>query len=153
MGWSTAALLLLALVFANLPFFTERIFFVRAAAGGVKALGWRLLELVVLYCIVGGAAWLMESRAGQVHPQRREFYAITVCLFLVLFIVISGASRGCKRRVSAMVQRKSADFSETLLGSEPVFDGVLLHARRDTVRLPNGKEAAREYIRHPGAVR
>ena len=39
MGWSTAALLLLALVFANLPFFTERIFFVRAAAGGVKALG------------------------------------------------------------------------------------------------------------------
>lgn len=51
-----------------------------------------------------------------------------------------------------MAQRKTADFSETPLGSEPVFDGVLLHVRRDTVRLPNGKEATREYIRHPGAA-
>lgn len=51
-----------------------------------------------------------------------------------------------------MAQGKSADFSETLLDSEPVFDGVLLHVRRDTVRLPNGREATREYIRHPGAA-
>lgn len=51
-----------------------------------------------------------------------------------------------------MAQRKAADFSEITLGSEPVFDGVLLHVRRDTVRLPNGKEATREYIRHPGAA-
>lgn len=83
MDWSTAALLLLAMVFANLPFITERIFFFRPAAGGVKVLGWRLLELIVLYGIVGGAAWLMESRVGQVHPQRWEFYVITVCLFLM----------------------------------------------------------------------
>lgn len=82
MDWSTAALLVLALVFANLPFFTERIFFVKRTDGN-KALGWRLLELVVLYAIAGAAAWLMESRVGQVHPQRWEFYAITVCLFLV----------------------------------------------------------------------
>lgn len=83
MDWSTAALLVLALVFANLPFFSERIFFVKKAANDHKTLGWRLLELVVLYGIAGGAAWLMESRVGQVHPQRWEFYAITVCLFLV----------------------------------------------------------------------
>lgn len=51
-----------------------------------------------------------------------------------------------------MVRREAADFSEITLGSEPVFDGVLLHVRRDTVRLPNGKEATREYIRHPGAA-
>lgn len=51
-----------------------------------------------------------------------------------------------------MAQRKTADFSEMKLGSEAVFDGVLLHVRRDTVRLPNGKEATREYIRHPGAA-
>ena len=38
---------------------------------------------MLLYCIAGIAAWLMESRAGQVHPQRWEFYAVTVCLFLV----------------------------------------------------------------------
>lgn len=51
-----------------------------------------------------------------------------------------------------MAQRKAADFSEITLGSEPVFDGVLLHVRCDTVRLPNGNEATREYIRHPGAA-
>jgi ADP-ribose pyrophosphatase len=33
-----------------------------------------------------------------------------------------------------------------------VFDGDLLHVRRDRVRLPNGGEATREYVVHPGAV-
>jgi ADP-ribose pyrophosphatase len=36
--------------------------------------------------------------------------------------------------------------------SERVFDGDLLHVRRDRVRLPNGGEATREYVVHPGAV-
>jgi hypothetical protein len=83
MDWSTAALLLLALVLANLPFLSERILFVRPAPASGKAGGWRVLELMLLYCIAGIVAWLMESRAGQVHPQRWEFYAVTVCLFLV----------------------------------------------------------------------
>ncbi|MBV8666119.1 MAG: NUDIX hydrolase [Burkholderiaceae bacterium] len=33
-----------------------------------------------------------------------------------------------------------------------VYDGDFLKVRRDTIRLPDGKLAAREYIRHPGAV-
>jgi ADP-ribose pyrophosphatase len=33
-----------------------------------------------------------------------------------------------------------------------VFRGKLLHVRRDTVRLPDGKTTQREYIQHPGAV-
>lgn len=33
-----------------------------------------------------------------------------------------------------------------------MFDGRLLKVHRDTVRLPDGAEATREYIRHPGAV-
>jgi len=33
-----------------------------------------------------------------------------------------------------------------------VFDGALLHVRRDRVRLPNGATATREYVVHPGAV-
>jgi ADP-ribose pyrophosphatase len=33
-----------------------------------------------------------------------------------------------------------------------VYDGVLLEVHRDMARLPDGSEAAREYIRHPGAV-
>jgi ADP-ribose pyrophosphatase len=38
------------------------------------------------------------------------------------------------------------------LDSEDVFRGRLLHVKRDTVRLPDGSEATREYIVHPGAV-
>lgn len=41
---------------------------------------------------------------------------------------------------------------ETLLESEALFDGHFLNARRDTVRLPDGASATREYFVHPGAV-
>lgn len=41
---------------------------------------------------------------------------------------------------------------ETTIDSTVVFEGVLLHVRRDTVRLPNENTTLREYIRHPGAV-
>ena len=41
---------------------------------------------------------------------------------------------------------------EITIRSERVFDGVFLHVNRDTVRLPDGNETAREYILHPGAV-
>jgi ADP-ribose pyrophosphatase len=41
---------------------------------------------------------------------------------------------------------------ETMVSSEAVFDGKLLHVRRDTVRLPDGSLATREHITHPGAV-
>lgn len=41
---------------------------------------------------------------------------------------------------------------EHTIDSEQVFDGKLLKVFRDTVKLPNGHEAVREYVRHPGAV-
>jgi len=41
---------------------------------------------------------------------------------------------------------------ESEISSEAVFDGVLLHVRKDEVRLPNGKTSIREYVVHPGAV-
>lgn len=41
---------------------------------------------------------------------------------------------------------------ETCLHTERVFEGILLKVDRDNVRLPDGREAQREYIRHPGAV-
>lgn len=44
------------------------------------------------------------------------------------------------------------DLVEHRLDSEPVYDGSLLHVRRDRVRLPDGNEAVREHILHPGAV-
>jgi ADP-ribose pyrophosphatase len=51
-------------------------------------------------------------------------------------------------------EKRSGDahLVETRVASEDVFDGKLLHVKRDTVRLPDGKTATREYIAHPGAV-
>lgn len=45
-----------------------------------------------------------------------------------------------------------ADLSEHFVSGEEVFAGKLLHVHRDRVRLPDGHEATREYVRHPGAV-
>jgi len=41
---------------------------------------------------------------------------------------------------------------ETRLSGAQVYKGALLDVRRDRVRLPDGGEAVREYIVHPGAV-
>lgn len=43
-------------------------------------------------------------------------------------------------------------LKEETIGSEVLLDGNFLHARRDTVRLPDGASATREYVIHPGAV-
>ena len=40
---------------------------------------------------------------------------------------------------------------EKKISSEDVFDGVLLHVKKDKVELPNGHTATREWIKHPGA--
>jgi ADP-ribose pyrophosphatase len=42
--------------------------------------------------------------------------------------------------------------TEEFLQGELVFSGRLLEVHRDRVRLPDGSEGVREYIRHPGAV-
>jgi ADP-ribose pyrophosphatase len=41
---------------------------------------------------------------------------------------------------------------ETPIESSQVFRGKLLDVRLDKVRLPDGNEATREYVKHPGAV-
>jgi ADP-ribose pyrophosphatase len=43
-------------------------------------------------------------------------------------------------------------LKETLLSSELLLQGSFLQVKRDTVRLPDGKQATREYVVHPGAV-
>jgi ADP-ribose pyrophosphatase len=47
---------------------------------------------------------------------------------------------------------KPSDLSEQFVSGDLVFDGTLLKVRRDVVRLPDGGQGTREYIRHPGAV-
>ncbi|NKE65293.1 NUDIX hydrolase [Ramlibacter sp. RBP-2] len=41
---------------------------------------------------------------------------------------------------------------EQKIASQEILKGNFLHAFRDTVRLPDGSSATREYVRHPGAV-
>lgn len=49
-----------------------------------KPIWFRLLELSVLYCVLGAVAYLLESGAGNRFSQSWEFYAATIFLFLVL---------------------------------------------------------------------
>jgi hypothetical protein len=82
-NFSTTLLLFLAFVAANLPFLIERILFTVKPKTGEKAFGWRLLELVTLFFVVGGIAFLLEGKLGDVHKQNWEFYAINASLFVV----------------------------------------------------------------------
>ena len=43
-------------------------------------------------------------------------------------------------------------LSEKKISSEEIFDGIILHVKRDTVELSNGNSTIREVIRHIGAV-
>jgi hypothetical protein len=72
---------LLALLAANLPFISNRLFGVLALKTP-KNLAVRLGEMVVWYLLVGGLGLYLEQRTGQIAPQGWEFYAITGTLFL-----------------------------------------------------------------------
>lgn len=41
---------------------------------------------------------------------------------------------------------------EKRISGEGVYDGIFLKMKRDTVSLPDGQHALREYLEHPGAV-
>ena len=86
MNVATASWLLIvvALAAANLPFINERVFGVVSLGARDKPFWVRLAELVVLYFVVGFVAWLLESRIGNVFVQVKEFYMVTVPLFVVL---------------------------------------------------------------------
>ena len=71
-------------VSANFPFMTESILGVWRLKRDEKPFFIRLLELILLYFVVLGIARLLESNAGNAFSQGWQFYAVTVCLFLVL---------------------------------------------------------------------
>lgn len=77
-------LLLLAFLVANLPWFSNRLFYVIPLKHQPKVLGWCVLELVVLYFVIGAVAFYTErSTMGQIANQNWEFYAVTASLFIV----------------------------------------------------------------------
>ena len=50
------------------------------------------------------------------------------------------------------IQKENSRLREVRTGSEDIFDGIILHVKRDTVGLSNGSTTIREVIRHIGAV-
>ena len=78
-------LILLALLCANLPFINERVFAVwTLKALSPKTFLLRVVELLLLYLIVGAVGVAFERLIGNVFAQRWEFYAITLSLFVVM---------------------------------------------------------------------
>lgn len=83
-GTAIVIFLVLAIVAANLPWVSERVFFLFEPKNGVKGAWTRILEWLVLYFVVGGLGIGLEQKVmGNVHSQDWEFYVVTLCLFLV----------------------------------------------------------------------
>lgn len=77
-------LVIIALIAANLPWLSERILLVLQPGEQGKRAYWRWLEWLLLYFIVGGLGLGLENKMnGEIYPQDWEFYAVTLCLFLV----------------------------------------------------------------------
>ena len=75
------AVIVVALVAANLPFVNERLFVI-GPRRAPKTLGWRLVELLLLAALTFGLGLLIEGRIGQRQPQHWEFFAAAGCLFV-----------------------------------------------------------------------
>lgn len=83
-SFSAWFVILLAALAANLPFINQKLFGLVPIKRAVKPFWMRLIELSVLYAVTGVIAYAIESRVGNAFSQGWEFYAITVCLFIVL---------------------------------------------------------------------
>ena len=85
---SSWVVIVLAIIGANLPFSSERLFAIlplrRGESAREKSFWWRLAEMFVLYLVVGGVGMLLEANIGNVFSQTWGFYAVTGCLFVVL---------------------------------------------------------------------
>jgi hypothetical protein len=90
MNQSVAVWLLIAVavVTANLPFLSERVFGVLPYRWGgvpaVKPFWLRFFEVLVFYALVGCVGFAFEGSLGNRFHQGWAFYVITLCLYLVL---------------------------------------------------------------------
>ncbi len=76
--------LVVAFIAANLPWVTDRLFGMIALKSGKKSAWLCLLEWFVLYLLMGLVALGIEKKfTSEIYPQQWEFYATTLCLFLV----------------------------------------------------------------------
>lgn len=47
---------------------------------------------------------------------------------------------------------RDMELTEHTISSETIFEGKIITVQRDMARLPDGKSASREVVRHPGGV-
>lgn len=73
----------LAVVAANLPWLSDRLFFVSRSDKG-KSAWFRVLEWAALYFLMGAIGMGLERRlTGEVYSQSWVFYVVTLALFVV----------------------------------------------------------------------
>lgn len=78
---SMYTLLVLALIFANLPFVSGKWFgIVRLVK---KHFGHHLLEWLAGFAVCVVLGYILEKRAGSVHSQDWEFWVTVLCLYAV----------------------------------------------------------------------
>lgn len=76
------AFLVLAFVFANLPWLSQRCLLILQCDS--KPTWMRFAEWTILYVLIGIIGWGLENRVmGTVAPQDWEFYAVTLSVFAV----------------------------------------------------------------------
>lgn len=79
-SWTVWLVIVSAFVAANLPFLNQRLLSMWPRPD--KSLALRLLEMVILYFVVGALALWLEHQEGRIYPQNWEFYAVTGAMFL-----------------------------------------------------------------------
>jgi len=76
--------LIIAFISANLPWVSDRVFGVIATKSGKKGVWLSFGEWFVLYLLIGLIALGLEKKfTSDIYAQGWEFYASTLCLFLV----------------------------------------------------------------------
>lgn len=76
--------IIVAIIAANLPWISDRIFGLISLKSPTKSAWVCLLEWFVLYLLIGLVALGIEKKfTSDIYEQSWEFYATTFCLFLV----------------------------------------------------------------------
>ena len=76
--------LIVAIIAANLPWLSERLFGVISVKNGKKSAWLCFLEWAILYFLIGFVALGIEKKfTSEIYSQDWEFYATTLCLFIV----------------------------------------------------------------------
>lgn len=84
LGIIITVFIFVAFIAANLPWISERLFGIITLNSGAKSVWLAFLEWFIMYLLVGMLALGIEKKfTSDIYSQGWEFYASTLCLFLV----------------------------------------------------------------------